>query len=162
MSTEPLSEEDRMILRLLICIGMVVFCLWQGFAASNIPSPEGRHYFPIIYIVCPILLLTGLSPRGLVTWPVATVLLLLRGHFILGWVPLGLVIFNVGGSWLTDRWILKRVSSWPEESRARFESEVAAIKIQNPTIPPEVAGRMAYRYLRREMRSNDSSRRAAR
>lgn len=87
-----------MVLRIIVAIGMTIFCVWQGFEAASIPSPEGRNYFPIIYIICPILLWSGMNPRGLITWPLATIFLLVRGHWFMAWIPLALVIFSVVGN----------------------------------------------------------------
>jgi hypothetical protein len=87
-----------MILRVLVALSMTAFCAWEGFAAASVPSASGRNYLPVIYIAVPILLWSGLNPRGLITWPLATVLLLLRGHLFVGWVPLALVIFNLVGN----------------------------------------------------------------
>ena len=57
-----------MLLRLVVCIGMDVFCIWQGFAAAAVPAENGRHYFPGVYIFCVILLTSGLNKFGLMTW----------------------------------------------------------------------------------------------
>ncbi|MBN1918717.1 MAG: hypothetical protein JW889_12485 [Verrucomicrobia bacterium] len=93
-------QEDAaaVLLRAVVCAGMVIFCVWQGIEAASAESPEGRHYLPIVYVLCPILLIAGLHPRGIVTWPAASVLLLVRGHFVLGWIPAGLVAFNLVGN----------------------------------------------------------------
>jgi len=92
-----------MLLRLIVCIGMDIFCIWQGFAAAAVPAENGRHYFPGLYILCIILLSSGLNKFGLMTWPLATLLLLLRGHWIAGWIPLGLVVFTVLGNRALER-----------------------------------------------------------
>ena len=76
----------------------VGFCVMQGCEAASVPSQSGRYYFPIIYIIAPILLLAGMNPKGLFTWPIVTLLLLIRGHWIVGWVPTGLVLFNLNGN----------------------------------------------------------------
>ncbi len=82
-----------MLLRLVACLGMVGFCIWQGIQAS-MPTAMVR----ILYSACAILLLSGLNPRGLITWPIASLLLLSRGHWIVGWIPVALVVFNVIGN----------------------------------------------------------------
>lgn len=87
-----------MILRIVVCVGMCNFSLLQGFQEASIPAENGRHYFSAIYIFVIILLCSGLNKRGLITWPIATILLLIKGHFIAGWIPLGLVIFNLIGN----------------------------------------------------------------
>ncbi len=87
-----------MPLRLLVCIGMVIYCIWQGFAAASIPTSNGHNYFPFVYIMCVVLLFSGLNKFGLITWPLATVLLLFYGHWVVGWIPLALVLFNVFGN----------------------------------------------------------------
>ena len=85
-------------LRILIALGMTAFCIWQGFAATSMPTESGRHYLPVVYIAIPILLWSGLSRIGLITWPLATVFLLWRGHWVAGWIPLALIIFNLVGN----------------------------------------------------------------
>ncbi len=92
-----------MLLRLVVCIGMVIFCVVQGFIAAETPTESGDHYFPLVYIICSVLLLAGLNPRGLITWPISTILLLLYGHWIVGWIPLGLVLFTLLGNYVLDR-----------------------------------------------------------
>jgi len=82
-----------MLLRLVVCLGMVGFCIWQGIQAS-MPTNIVR----ILYSACAILLLSGLNPRGLITWPIASLLLLSRGHWIVGWIPVALVVFNIIGN----------------------------------------------------------------
>lgn len=57
----------------------------------------------ILYSACAVLFLSGLNPRGLVTWPIASLLLLSRGHWIVGWIPVALVVFNVVGNGIKDR-----------------------------------------------------------
>ena len=92
-----------MVLRVLVAMVITAFCLWKGLGAASVPTETGRYYLPIIYLVVPVLLWIGLKPRGLITWPVATVLLLIRGHWIVGWVPLALVLFNLVGNELVRR-----------------------------------------------------------
>lgn len=87
-----------MPLRLLVCIGMVIYCIWQGFAATSIPASNGHNYFPFVYIVCVILLSSGLNKFGLITWPLTTILLWFNGHLLIGSIPLALVLFNVFGN----------------------------------------------------------------
>lgn len=87
-----------MLLRFLVCLGMCIFSLFQGLKAASIPVENGRHYFSILYILVVILLCSSLNKRGLVTWPIATLLLLIKGHYIAGWIPLWLVIFNLIGN----------------------------------------------------------------
>lgn len=87
-----------MLLRLLVCMGMVGFCIWQGIQAS-MPTAMVR----ILYSACAVLLLSGLNPRGLITWPIASVLLLSRGHWIVGWIPVALVAFNVIGNRIASK-----------------------------------------------------------
>jgi hypothetical protein len=87
-----------MILRLIVCISMCLFSIWQGFVAASVPTETGSHYFPGEYIFVVVLLASGLNKFGLMTWPIATVILLLKGHLIVGWVPLFLVILNVVGN----------------------------------------------------------------
>jgi hypothetical protein len=91
------------ILRLLTCIGMDIFCLWQGFHVASISSASGHHYFPIIYVLCVILLTSGINKFGLITWPLTTVLLLIQGFWIIGWIPLGLVVFTLIGNEIMAR-----------------------------------------------------------
>lgn len=74
---------------------MTVFCVWQALAAASVATEAGRYYLPIVYFIVPVLLWGGLKLTGMLTWPVASVLLLFRGHWIVGWVPLALVIFNL-------------------------------------------------------------------
>lgn len=69
-----------MLLRIAVAIAMTLFCAWQGFGAVSVPTETGRHYLPIVYLFVPVLLWSGLNPMGLVTWPIATILLILRGH----------------------------------------------------------------------------------
>lgn len=85
-----------------MALAMTTFSLWEGWVVASTPSPAGRSYLLIIYILVPILLWTGLSPRGLITWPLATVLLLLPGHWVAGWIPLALVVFNLIGNALVE------------------------------------------------------------
>lgn len=92
-----------MLLRLVVCIGMVIFCVWQGFVASSVPIESGDHYFPGVYLFCIIILSMGLNKFGLMSWPVATLLLLLRGHWVVGWIPLAFVVFTVLGNKMLDR-----------------------------------------------------------
>ena len=69
-----------MLLRLITCIGMVIFCFKTG------------------HPVAAILLMIGLNPLGLITWPIATIILISNGHTIAGWVPLGVVVFTLIGN----------------------------------------------------------------
>lgn len=92
-----------MLLRLIVCIGLDMFCVWQGLQAAAIATPDGRHYFPAVYIFCIVLLSSGLNKFGLISWPVTTILLLLYGHWIVGWIPLALVLFTVWGNKTLDR-----------------------------------------------------------
>lgn len=92
-----------MVLRILVAVMMTIFCLWQGFVSASVPSAGGHHYFPVLYVLVPFLLWGGLNPLGLFTWPLATVLLLARGHWVAGWIPLALVAFNVIGNRLLLR-----------------------------------------------------------
>jgi len=87
-----------MLLRLLVCLWMVGFCIWQGIQAS-MPTAIVR----MLYSACAILLLSGLNPRGLITWPIASLLLLSRGHWIVGWIPAALVVYNVIGNGIRGR-----------------------------------------------------------
>jgi len=87
-----------MLLRLLVCIAMVFFCVWQGIVAAGIPAENGHNYFPFAYILSIVLLSSGLNKYGLFTWPIATAILLFRGHFIVGWVPIILVLYNIIGN----------------------------------------------------------------
>ena len=87
-----------MILRLLICIAMSIFAFLQGFQVVSSSAEKGSDYFLGIYIIVVILLFSGLNKRGLITWPIASVLLLLKGHIIVGWIPVALVIFNLIGN----------------------------------------------------------------
>jgi len=87
-----------MLLRLMVCVGMVGFCIWHGIHAT-MPTAMVR----LLYSACAILLLSGLNPRGLITWPIASLLLLSRGHWFVGWIPLGLVVFNIIGNELAGR-----------------------------------------------------------
>jgi len=82
---------------------MVVFCIWQGIVASSITAENGHHYFSFSYILAIVLLLSGLNKFGLITWPIATLILVLRGHFIIGWFPLILVLYNVIGNKLLNK-----------------------------------------------------------
>lgn len=91
-----------MILQYLVMLGMIAFCVWRLIVESGTPGPV---YIPLIYIICPVLLVVGLGKRGVVTWPLATILLLLEGHWIIGWVPAALVTFTVlGNVWLDKRY----------------------------------------------------------
>lgn len=84
-----------MVLRLIVCISMDIFCIWQGNLQASVVTETGRHYFPVVYLVCVILLTGGLNRFGLYTWPLTTLILLLKGHFFVGWIPLALVVFNL-------------------------------------------------------------------
>ncbi len=84
-----------MILRIMIALAMTAFCAWQGLEVSSVPTEAGRNYFPFIYFTVPFLLWGGLNPMGMITWPLATILLLVQGHWIVGWIPVALVLFNV-------------------------------------------------------------------
>ena len=86
------------LLRIVIAIGMTVFCVWQAVVAASVPTEAGRHYVPILYFLVPVLLWGGLNRSGMLTWPMATVLLLVRAHWIVGWIPVALVIFNLIGN----------------------------------------------------------------
>jgi hypothetical protein len=101
-----------MLLRFFVCIGMIGFCVWQGLVASQVPSAAGRHYFPGIYILVPILLLAGLNKWGLISWPVATLLLLIKGHVIVGWIPVALLAVTVVGNKLLG----PALSDWKREA----------------------------------------------
>lgn len=92
-----------MLLRVAIAIGITLFCVWQGFVAGSVPTDAGRYYFPILYLLVPVLLWGGLNPKGMFTWPVASVLLLYRGHWIVGWVPAALVVLNLIGNEVVRR-----------------------------------------------------------
>jgi len=88
------------ILQILVLIGMVSFCIWQ-----LILEVQATGYIPITYIVTPILLLIGIHPRGILTWPLATILLLIRGHWLIGWIPAFLVVFTIyGNEWLKKKY----------------------------------------------------------
>ena len=86
------------LLRVVIAIGMTVFCVWQAVAAASVPTEAGRYYVPMLYFLVPVLRWGGLNPRGLITWPVASLLLVVRGHWIVGWVPVALVVLNLIGN----------------------------------------------------------------
>ena len=90
-----------MILRWIVLVAMIAFCISKIIAEVTAPGPA---YLPLIYIVCPILLLAGLGKRGMFTWPLATILLLIEGHWIVGWIPAALVVFTViGNKWLDKK-----------------------------------------------------------
>jgi len=94
-----------MILKFLVLIGMIAFCIWQFIQEISTPGPV---YIPVIYIICPVLLLIGLGPRGVITWPLATILLLLERHWIVGFIPAALVGFTiVGNEWLKKKYPTK-------------------------------------------------------
>jgi len=110
-----------MVLQFIVMIGMVGFCIWQFVEQVSAPSPV---YLPLTYIICPILLVIGLGKRGVVTWPIATVLLLIEGHWIVGWIPgllVGLTV--IGNKWLMKKYptdcpmCKKRIESWQEFER---------------------------------------------
>lgn len=91
-----------MLLRLLVAIGMISFCLWQILQDVNAPGPA---YLPLTYIGAIILIGVGLNKKGLFTWPLATILLLIEGHWIIGWIPVALVTFTViGNEWLDKKY----------------------------------------------------------
>ncbi len=92
-----------MLLRIVVAIGMTAYCIIEGAAAVSVPSAAGRNYLPVVYLATPILLWAGLNPRGLITWPVASILLLASGHWTIGWVPIGLVAVNVVGNEMIRR-----------------------------------------------------------
>jgi hypothetical protein len=92
-----------MILRLLVCIGMDIFCVWQGIIVASVSSDNGHHYFPFNYIICIVLLSTGLNKFGLISWPLTTVILLFSGHWFIGWIPFALVLYNVLGNKIIKR-----------------------------------------------------------
>ncbi len=101
----PLAAETvaAVLLRIVLAIGMTVFCVWQAFAAASVPTEAGRYYVPILYVLVPVLLWGGLNPTGMLTWPIASVLLLFRGHWIVGWVPVALVVLNLIGNEVLGR-----------------------------------------------------------
>lgn len=84
-----------MALRIVTALAMTAYCLWRGLEVSSVPTEAGQYYFPLIYIAVPLLLWGGLNPIGMITWPLATILLLVQGHWIVGWIPVALVVFNV-------------------------------------------------------------------
>lgn len=91
-----------MVLRLLVSIGMIGFCLWQILQEMSTPGPV---YVSLLYIGAIILIGIGQNDRGLFTWPLATILLLIEGHWIIGWVPAALVTFTViGNEWLNKKY----------------------------------------------------------
>ena len=92
-----------MILRIIVAVGLTAFCILEGLAAATQPTSSGHYYFPGVYILIPLLLLAGLGPRGLITWPIATIFLLLNGHVYLGWLPLLLVVYNLIGNEVVRR-----------------------------------------------------------
>ena len=87
-----------MLLRILVALGMTAFCVFEGFSAASVPTDGGDFYFPFEYLLVPVLLWGGLNPSGLISWPIASLMLLLSGHWILGWVPVGLVVINLIGN----------------------------------------------------------------
>ena len=86
-------------LRIFVCVVMVAFSLWHFIteSLSDHSLLDALHYSGI-YLIVSGLLVFGLGPRGLFTWPLATLLLLLRGHWVIGWIPLALVVFNLIGN----------------------------------------------------------------
>ena len=91
-----------MILQYLVMLGMIAFCVWRFVVELGMSGPV---YIPLIYVMCPILLVVGLGKRGVITWPLATILLLLEGHWIIGWIPATLVTFTIlGNMWLDKKY----------------------------------------------------------
>ncbi|MCK5762513.1 MAG: hypothetical protein KAH05_00175 [Clostridiales bacterium] len=97
-----------MLLRLLVCIAIIIFCIWQGLVAAGIPAENGRNYFPFAYILAIVLLSSGLNKFGLITWPLVTLILVVRGHLIIGWIPLIFILYNVFGNKLLNKLEEKR------------------------------------------------------
>jgi len=92
-----------MVLRILVCVAISIFSIIQGFQSASILAINGRYYFPGIYIWVVVLLFSGFNKFGLITWPLASALLLLKGHFVVGWIPVALVIFNIIGNKIVDK-----------------------------------------------------------
>lgn len=91
-----------MILQIVVLIGMIGFCIWQLVNQISTPSSV---YIPVLYILCPILLIFGIGKRGVITWPLASILLLIQGHWIVGWIPALLVGFTIiGNDWLKKKY----------------------------------------------------------
>ena len=91
-----------MILKYLTLIGMIVFCILNVIDQTNVPGPV---YLPLIYMVSPILLIIGLGKKGVFLWPIVTILLLIEGHWIVGWIPAALVTFTIiGNEWLDKKY----------------------------------------------------------
>lgn len=104
-----------MVLQILVLIGILGFCIWQIVVQIGAHGPV---YLLIIYIGCSILLISGLGKRGVVTWPIATVLLLIAGHWIVGWIPVLLVGFTIIG----NNWIMKKYPTDCAICQKRIES----------------------------------------
>ena len=83
------------ILRIVVVIGVSIFCLYHGWKAALIPSPQGRNYFPFFYSVPILLMMGGAGKGGLYFWPLATIVLLIKGHWIFGWIPLLMTLFTI-------------------------------------------------------------------
>ena len=109
-----------MVLRLVVFIGLVAFCVFEGLSAASVPSLEGRHYLPIVYILSPLLLLLGLGPKGVFTWPIVSVMLLYQGHWLVGWIPLLLVVFNIIG----NEWVRKNDQQMDQEITSDLEVQI--------------------------------------
>ncbi len=80
------SRMMPMVLLVLVVVGVAIFCIWQGYIAAG--------------IIC----LAGLSKTY--GWPalIATsAYLFVKGHWIAGALPVGLILWNVLGLLLRDR-----------------------------------------------------------
>ena len=90
-----------MILRFLVFVGITIFCILQIVQQMSGPGPV---YLPLTYVGCIILLAIGFGPRGIFTWPLGTILLLIEGHWVVGWIPAVLVVFTlIGNKWLDKK-----------------------------------------------------------
>ena len=91
-----------MLVRIVVCVALILFCVHQAITGLIYPSESGGYYISMAYIAVPVLLLLGLNRRGLLTWPIASLVLLLKGHWIVGWVPVALVLINIIGNALVN------------------------------------------------------------
>ena len=77
-----------MLLVVLVVLGVAIFCLTKG------------------YIVAGIVCLAGVSPKiGFLALIVTSILLFIKGHWVVGALPVLLIVWNVMGLLMTKRYI---------------------------------------------------------
>lgn len=97
------SQEARMVLRPLVAIVIIAFCIYRLYLDATQPDSETSTSFGISYLVVPFLMVWWKGAGGMVRWTIASLmLLLLEGHWIVGWLPGATVAFNLIGNALVD------------------------------------------------------------